>query len=251
MLNLIKYELRKTMGVKAIILVIMAIVEVLYLIGLYSENDDLLALGLFFLMFGSFTSIIIIGIQSIKLLRVDLNTKQSYMLFMTPNSSYKILGAKMIENGISIILGGAFFIFLAIIDFSLIVAKYGELLDFIDFFNLFMFDVVEINMVNVVSTVALMIIHWLYIVSVAFFAIIFVASILNGKKFNRLIGFCVFLVINFIVSLFTNYIGEELFDSLSASNLLGYSIIMSAIYLLLAAGMYFINAWIMDNKLSV
>ena len=30
--------------------------------------------------------------------------KQGYMLYMTPHSSYKILGAKMLENGLSLML---------------------------------------------------------------------------------------------------------------------------------------------------
>ena len=43
--------------------------------------------------------------ESVNVLHRDLNTKQSYMLFLTPKSSYQILGAKILENGISIVHG--------------------------------------------------------------------------------------------------------------------------------------------------
>ena len=48
--------------------------------------------------------IMVIGLASVVTLHRDVSTKQSYMLFMTPNSSYSILGAKMLENGLSILL---------------------------------------------------------------------------------------------------------------------------------------------------
>ncbi len=63
---------------------------------------------LFFLVMCTIFGVIYIGIESVNVLHRDLNTKQSYMLFLTPKSSYQILGAKILENGISIIMAGAF-----------------------------------------------------------------------------------------------------------------------------------------------
>ena len=59
-----------------------------------------------------------IGLENILTLYRDLNSKQSYMLFLTPKSSYEILGAKILENGISILMAGAFFIVLAVFDLT-------------------------------------------------------------------------------------------------------------------------------------
>ena len=83
MLNLLKYEFRKTLGVKAIILALTAVLEIVFLIGLYGEFDTPLGIGAGLLFTTASVGVIVIGIYSIILLRNDLNTKQSYMLFMT------------------------------------------------------------------------------------------------------------------------------------------------------------------------
>lgn len=116
MLKLMKYELRKTAFSKLVLLVITAVAEIAFLIGVFWKKDNILAMGIIFLVMCTIFGVIYIGIESVNVLHRDLNTKQSYMLFLTPKSSYQILGAKILENGISIIMAGAFFAALAAID---------------------------------------------------------------------------------------------------------------------------------------
>ena len=116
MLKLMKYELRKTAFSKLVLLVITAVAEIAFLIGVFWKKDNILAMGIIFLVMCTIFGVIYIGIESVNVLHRDLNTKQSYMLFLTPKSSYQILGAKILENGISIIMAGAFFASLAAID---------------------------------------------------------------------------------------------------------------------------------------
>ena len=49
MLKLFKYEFRKSLAVKVIILCITALIEFFFLIGLYGENDNIFAASAFFL----------------------------------------------------------------------------------------------------------------------------------------------------------------------------------------------------------
>ena len=119
MLKLMKYELRKTWFTKAILLAVTAAVEAFFLYGLYGEKEDMAAGGAFILLLLAFGGVLVIGLESVITLHRDMNTKQSHMLFMTPNSSYKILGAKVLECSLSILLTGAFFFALG--------AKQGEL----------------------------------------------------------------------------------------------------------------------------
>ena len=95
--NLIKYEFRKTMALKGIILVITAIFEAMFLIGIGADDEDMIGLSVGLLTLATFFGVLIIGVFGIYTLSKDLNTKRSYMLFMTPHSSYSILGAKLIE----------------------------------------------------------------------------------------------------------------------------------------------------------
>lgn len=116
MLKLMKYEFRKTAFSKLILLSITLLSEIVYLLGIFLKKDVFLSSGIMFLVLCATMGILYIGLESVTVLHRDLNTKQSYMLFLTPKSSYQILGAKILENGISILITGAFFAALAAID---------------------------------------------------------------------------------------------------------------------------------------
>ena len=124
--TLIKYEFRKSWKMKALVLFITAVLELVFLVGAISKSDGALSISIMGLTFTAICGVFLIGIYGIHVLSKDINTKQSYMLFMTPNSSYKILGAKTLENGLSVILSGVFFITLAILDMVLLSIRYDD-----------------------------------------------------------------------------------------------------------------------------
>ena len=159
MLKLMKYELRKTAFSKLVLLVITAVAEIAFLIGVFWKKDNILAMGIIFLVMCTIFGVIYIGIESVNVLHRDLNTKQSYMLFLTPKSSYQILGAKILENGISIIMAGAFFAALAAIDVTVATLYIGGLKE----------------------------------------SVILSASVLAGKKGSGIAGFLIFLVISSVI----------------------------------------------------
>ena len=109
MWTLMKYEFRKTWFTKVIFLVMTALAEIAYLAGLYGKNDDVMGTGILFLVLLTVGGILVIGLESVVTLYRDMNTKQAYMLFMTPHSDYAILGAKVLECTLSILLASAFF----------------------------------------------------------------------------------------------------------------------------------------------
>ncbi len=247
MYNLIKYELRKTLGLKGIIAAIIGIVEISFLIGLYTESDGFLAFGLMGLIFGTSTAIVVIGLYSIKLLSNDLNTKQAYMLFMTPNSSYKILGAKVIENYLSIIIASVFFTAIGALDVFLAFAKYASLKEFFDGIGIFWSELSEINPGVIILAIATMIAFWLYVIGTAFFCVVVSATFLNGKKHNGLLSFLLFIVIVNVFGKITN----EIVAAIDGIQFNATAIAEIIIFLVLSAFMYLCTAWIMDNKLSV
>ena len=101
MSKLIKYEFRKSLFSKLVFAGITAVMEIIYLIGILGDYNKPTVIGMIGLFFTALAGITFIGIESILILYRDLTTKQSYMLFMTPNNSYKILGAKALENAVS------------------------------------------------------------------------------------------------------------------------------------------------------
>ena len=247
MFNLLKYELRKTLGLKGIIAAIVGICEIAFLIGLYAENDDVLGFGMGGLMMGSFTAVIIIGAYSVKLLSKDLNTKQAYMLFMTPNNSYKILGAKVIENYVSVILASACFTGLAFLDGTLAMAKYSSLQDMVEFLQMMFEELKDVTPESVISVIAVLVSFWLFVIGSAFFSVVVSSTFLNGKKHNGLISFVLFL---FVVNLLGK-LAEVVMDAIGHVAFTTSNMIEVVIFLVLSAVMYVATAWIMDNKLSV
>ena len=250
MLNLIKYEFRKSWFVKGIILAITAIFEVIFLIGMASDNEDMLGFGVSFLALTAVCALFLIGVLGIITLHKDLNTKQSYMLFMTPNNSYKILGSKMIENAISIFIAGLFYIALAIADITAWAAKSDELKGVIELINYLLGEDYAIDAPSFALSSMSFIVGWIYVITIGFFAVVISATLLNGRKFNGLISFIIFLAIVII----SGIISDSLLEAIVGYSW-GYSteqIIFNFVYnICLSVGFYAISAWLMDNKLSV
>ena len=137
MSKLLKYELKKTLPLKLIILGITAVAELAFLITLFLDQNNHGAIGvtcmlLFFIALGG---TMLIGVQSVLTLHRDMNTKQGYMLYMTPRNSFQILGAKLLENGLSLALAGGFFFLLGFLDVTLLFTRLGSLEELWNFFK--------------------------------------------------------------------------------------------------------------------
>lgn len=184
MLKLMKYEFRKTAFSKLILLSITLLSEIVYLLGIFLKKDVFLSSGIMFLVLCATMGILYIGLESVTVLHRDLNTKQSYMLFLTPKSSYQILGAKILENGISILITGAFFAALAAIDAAAAYFYVGGLKEVWNMVNdvLYVSMHISVDPVSIAFAFFTLLASWIsYIVS-ADFAVILSASVLAGKR---------------------------------------------------------------------
>ena len=246
MLKLMKYELRKTAFSKLVLLVITAVAELAFLLGVFLKKDNLLAIGIVFLFMCAVFGVIYIGIESVNVLYRDLNTKQSYMLFLTPKSSYEILGAKILENGISIVMAGVFFALLAALAITVATLYIGGLKEMINLVSSFM----EINW-SVTFTPAEaafyffgLLASWIVYIVNADLSVILSASVLAGKKGSIIAGFLIFMVISAIIGK-----ALDLIPVLQSTELT--FVIYIAAAFAIAAVLYLISGWIMEKKLSV
>ena len=248
MLKLMKYEIRKTMFTKLIILGVTALVEAIYLIALFTDAEDTLTMTIGLLVMLAFGSVMVIGLESVITLHRDMNTKQSYMLFMTPHSSYTILGAKVLENGLSILLTGAFFFALGMLDVSLLFAKQGQLNQIWEMFQSFIQRINEEITLTSTSMAALffnLLAGWICTVTTAYLADVVSCALLNGKKMNGAVSFVLFLALSY---------GTAKLASLLVGGLSTYEARFLAdglISLVFAAVMYVVTAQIMERRLSV
>jgi len=251
MLKLMKYELRKTWFLKAILLAVTAVAEIAYLIGLYARQEDTMGVAIFILVMLAFGGILMIGLESVMTLHRDMNTKQSYMLFMTPNSCYAILGAKMLEFSISVLAGGAFFFALGTLDITLLFSREGKLSQLWKMIQetISRFSVsgrpLMINMETMSAMAFLLVSDWIFTIATAYLAVVISSALLNGKKYNLVISFLIFLVLSWGVNRLTGLI------TASIQNTATLMAVSGGISLAFAALMYWVTAVIMDRYLSV
>ena len=251
MLKLMKYEFKKTWITKLILLGVTAVAEIAFLVGLYTDKEGPLGLSIFVLMMLAFGGVLVIGLESVLILHRDMNTKQSYMLFMTPNSCYSILGAKVLECGISIFITGAFYFALGALDVTLLFAKQGQLnriwemiQDIISSFSV-NGHALTLNLESMAGFAFSLLTAWISTVTTAYLAVTVSAALLNGKRFNGLLSFVLFLALSWI----TNWVVQLPNDSIRDTGTL--ILVDGVISLAFAAVMYVVTAQIMEKKLSV
>ena len=246
MLKLMKYELRKTWFSKLMVLIVTGIAEVLFLSGIFGKNESLTTGGTALLVMISMFGIICVGLHSLLVLNKDLNTKQGYMIFMTPRSSYQILGAKIVENGLSTLLASLFFLGLAWIDITLAIREFGIKTNLIELIQEFLNELpvkVEFSFGGISVVFLGFVISWFATVVTAAFAIILSSMLLTGRRLNILMSLVIFFAISFAI----NFLSERIpyFDHY------GYYLIRSLVELAIAAAIFLISSWIMEKKLSV
>ena len=245
MMMLLKYEWRKTRFAKLVLLIAAVLLEAVFLYGFYTEKWDIVGIAALLLTVTAFSGIVIVGVQSLVTLHRDMNTKQGYMLFMTPNSSYRILGSKVAECAISLVAAGAFFFALGFLDIRLVLENeemsvWGMLLD--------MFRSIagklEVTLPNIIAFCVWMIASWLCTIVTAFLADVISSSLLNGKRGNMIITFVFFILLNILI--------VKVSDLVPGSLKQPYEFyVRTGVSLALSAGMYFITAKLMERHLSV
>ena len=246
MLKQMKYELRKTWFSKLVLLVMTAVAEAVFLIGLLRKSDNNMGAGIVMLVLIASFGILYIGIDSLLVLHRDLNTKQGYMLFMTPNSSYKILGAKVLENGISIFLSGAFYIGLAALDIRLVLNLRDGAKNVVQIVQELMQSLqipVDLSFKAVCIYILSILASWLAAVVIAAFAIIISSALLTGTRWNLLVSFLIFLGLNFLCSRVAGLVPMMQIEL--------YYLVTSLIHLGFALAAYIGACIIMDEKLSL
>ncbi len=245
---LMKYEFRKTAFIKLIILGIAALAEIVFLAGLYGGDERVLAAGVLILTLLASGSLTVIGVASVVILHRDMNTKQSYMLFMTPNSSYRILGAKYLENGLSILLTGAFFFALGALDITLLFAHKGQLESLWQMIRDMLATIdsrLTLDMPTMISFTFGILAAWISTVACAYLGVVISTALLAGRRFSGLISI-IFILLLFWV---TGWLGLKiagLFNDVRTSFLMEG---LAALFL--SAVMYVLTARIMETRLSV
>lgn len=248
MVKLIKYEFRKQVFSKIVMLVLVGLLELLFLFGIITDNEGRLGFSMGLLAMLSMGCLFFVAFESILTYSNDLKTKCSYMLFLTPNSSYKIVGAKAITAAVQIILVGAAFIVIALIDGGILLAKYQDIEYAWEMFKLLLNDVlsISVDMKIVILYISTLIISWVCTICVAFFSITLSTTFLANKKWKGIVSFIIFLGLNW---LFNKIISVTLGSAFDYST--GHYILNLLYQLLFSIATFVGTGFMLEKKVSV
>lgn len=196
MLNLIKYEFTKKNKLIALILIISIA------INLFSIAKGPAGSVVFLSLFPMAISILYI-VDILKMYSDDINKKSGYMLFMTPNSGYKIIVSKIITaviEGFAILL--LYFIFI-LINGSYIIYSAGTVINFNEIFdaiNALLSGSFGFNLGHVFLFLITALLFLLSFLTTAYTAMTVRKSIFSEIKFGGALSFLIFLLISWGLS---------------------------------------------------
>lgn len=250
MLKLMKYELRKQAFSKLIILIITLLGELMFFAGVVLDRHNTIGISMGLLSMFTFGAMFFIAFESIITYYNDLKQKQSYMLFLTPNTPYTIVGAKVLSSGAQIILSGVVFAVIFGIDGAVMLARYSSIKQIKELVTSFIDMQYHINIDSklLILAVLALLISWISVITLAYLSITLSTTFLAEKKGKALISFLIFLLLEYIFSRAVDLITNIPGITLSASNTLLVNIIL---YALITTATYLVTAWMLDKKVSV
>lgn len=247
MWKLIKYELRKQMQSKAIIFGIVALLEIVWLWGVFAKDSLMLTTTGFMLIVANI-SMMYLYFESIVTFSHDLKTKNSYMLFMTPNSSYKIIGAKILASGIQIIIYGLCFLGIGALDIGIMSIRYQSVSDTIEMIKKLMREImnVDVDLTYVSLNVISLMVMGIFILVLAYVSITLSATFLANKSYKGVISFAIFVIILFGQDKIADVVlGEALLVDIQTT------IMFILWYVMLSAIAYVATAWMLEKRVSL
>lgn len=247
MLKLMKYEFRKQLFSKFAILGILGLMELWFLYGLLANKENTYMTAALFLMLLALIVMLYVSFECMLTFNNDLKTKQSYMLFMVPESTYSIMGAKVLSAMIQIFLTMLLFGIVAFADIMAVFSRNGEIEAFItgiqnllrDFLNL------DISLGKIVIVIVSYVVSWFSMIVMGMFSVVLSATFMANNRLKTLISFVIFIVLNVIV----NKVNRMIIGGFRA---VYADYIKSIIFLFIVSIiMYFVTAWMLDKKVSV
>ena len=124
--KLIKYELRKNLGMLIAMLSTIGAVEIYFLLSLAADKESHVAVSAILMPIGCFLIALLVFILGVTSYSRELSQKSSYLLFMTPHSTLSIISSKVLYTvvlgvGFAALLGG-----LLLLDIPLLLDYFGE-----------------------------------------------------------------------------------------------------------------------------
>ena len=125
MLKMMKYEIKRNRLSYFFMLAVLLLLELVFSVGMLLEKEVVFSLSIIGLMFFGFAGILFVAINGTNIYSKDLKKKTGYMVFMTPISSYKVLGAKLLAVFCSSLVLLIIYVGIGLIDVFWVIEAYS------------------------------------------------------------------------------------------------------------------------------
>lgn len=205
MLKLLRYEFRKGMTPLIIMLSITLGLEAYFLISLFTEQVIQLILSCFLLLMATLAVYVFAFIKGVTTYSGELKSRSAYLIFMTPNSGLKIMGAKYLYTFLNGLLFASLYVGMGVLDIGLLLAQVTEIEDFMEVMKEMLmalgygvrFDQI---LLSIVASGVYFFLNVLSIISLAYMAITLSHTIFRDKKWRWLVSVGLFLLLYWLLS---------------------------------------------------
>ncbi len=256
MLKMMKYEYRRGIFPLLVVITALAAAELVFLIGVFAEKDIFVGLGLIFLIMGGWAAFMFVLIYGVIIYSQDLKNKTGYMVFMTPLSNYKIIGAKLLSillTGITLVV---FLGIIIVVDYDVIKSHNSDIAGMEVMLN----DILGTTgsslgavVANLVGFIVVLLIQFFTMITIAYLAVSLSSTVLQNKKIKGVVSFVLFVVLYVLMS-YIAYKLPHLGKGMQAGNMLEaiYANIPQLIlYVVCMIGSYIGSATLLSKKISL
>lgn len=251
MLKLMKYEFQKQMFSKVIIAILLGVLVAYFALMNIMDKKQNAGVALVVMFLVMIVAAFYVSVESISVYGKDLKTKQSYMLFLVPQSSYKILGAKMIAAILQIFFTMAIYAVTIGLCGAIYLMKYSsmkEILEMLKYFFEVSFDV-QIDYMLVLRILFTIFILWVFVVMLGIFVETVINTVLTRSKLTSFLVAVAYVVLFWGVAQVENAMYNEM-TILHVTEVIK-DVIDLVYFIVIDVILYAASSWLIDKKLSV
>lgn len=206
MLKLVKYEFRKSLTALMTLLGLTAGLEAYFLAALFLDKENHLFIAMLLMMLCAYAVAVYVFVRGVTSYSGELKSRSAYLIFMTPNSTRKIMGSKFLYTFVNGLLFAALYGALGLLDLTLTLQKYqrydafwGAAQNFLKAYGVHVDQIA----LGLLAGTAYIFLSLLAVIALAYLAITLSHTLLRDRKGRGLVALLIFFLLNWLVNWFS------------------------------------------------
>lgn len=258
MFKMMKYEYKRAMGPLLIVFSVFALLEAYFFIGTAMKKQEHSAIAMVLFMVLAFACYLFVLVYGIASYNKDLKSKEGYLVFMAPISSFAVIGAKLLATLLTGITLVVMLFILGSIDYSFAAEVY-HLDGLLDFFKA-MLESIGTTPSAITGGILIFIVTFLVqffmMTTLGYMAISLSSTVLQNKKIKTFISFVLYFVllggVNGLALSLPNV--DNLSEMAEHTSLLDQFVFMLpqlGLYVVVMIACYIVSSLLLEKKISL